>query len=61
MTITDLECMDRAALSAAWSEIFGTRAPKDLSQNLMRRFLAAEVQARRLGGLPRSVRDGWQI
>lgn len=49
--VTDLETMDRAALVAAWSEIFGCPAPKSLSRAFLRRFLATEVQVRRRGGL----------
>ena len=52
--VADLETMDRAALIAAWTELFGTPAPKGLSQAFLRRFLATEIQTRRLGGLPAS-------
>jgi hypothetical protein len=56
MTVAEIEVMDRAALLAAWVEIFGAPAPKNLSQIFLRRFLAFEVQARRQGGLPARVR-----
>lgn len=49
--VADLETMDRAALLAAWSEIFGTPAPKGLSRTFLRRFLAFDIQAHRMGGL----------
>jgi hypothetical protein len=49
----EIEAMDRAALLAAWSSLFGAPAPKSLSQVFLRRFLAFEVQARRYGGLPK--------
>ncbi|AZQ69537.1 DUF2924 domain-containing protein [Silicimonas algicola] len=50
--------MDRAALVAAWSGMFGKPVPKSLSQPFLRRFLAFEVQARRMGGLPKGfVKD----
>jgi Protein of unknown function (DUF2924) len=52
-TVPEIEAMDRAALLAAWSAAFGTDAPKGLSQPFLRRFLAFEVQARRMGGLPK--------
>ncbi len=51
--VAEIEAMDRAALVAAWSDLFLGPAPKGLSQSFLRRFLAFEVQARRLGGLPK--------
>jgi hypothetical protein len=53
--ITDLETMDRAALLAAWSTVFGAPAPKSISRPFLRRFLAFELQARQSGGLPKHV------
>jgi hypothetical protein len=53
--VEELETMDRAALLAAWSEVFKGPAPKGMSQSFLRRFLAFEVQARQAGGLPKSV------
>jgi hypothetical protein len=58
ITVADIETMDRAALVAAWSEVFQTRVPKGLSQSFLRRFLAFEVQARRFGGLPKGFVEG---
>jgi len=55
VTLADLETMDRAALVAAWSDLFGTPAPKAMSRVFLRRFLAFEIQARQSGGLPKSV------
>ena len=52
-TVAEIEAMDRAALVAAWDALFGTPVPKGLSQPLLRRFLAFEVQARTRGGLPK--------
>ncbi|MFD0979936.1 MULTISPECIES: DUF2924 domain-containing protein [Roseobacteraceae] len=54
--VADLETMDRAALIAAWTEIFDTQVPKGLSRSFLRRFLATEIQTRRSGGLPARVR-----
>jgi len=51
--IADFETMDRTALIAVWSEIFGTPVPKRLSRPFLRRFLAFEAQARQFGGLPK--------
>jgi len=52
-TVAEIEAMDRAALMAAWSDLFRSPVPKGLSQSFLRRFLAFEVQARQLGGLPK--------
>ncbi|RYH06260.1 DUF2924 domain-containing protein [Tropicimonas sp. IMCC6043] len=54
--VADLETMDRAALIAAWTDVFGTPVPKGLSRSFLRRFLATEIQTRRSGGLPARVR-----
>ena len=51
--VAEIEAMDRAALMAAWSDLFRSPVPKGLSQSFLRRFLAFEVQARQLGGLPK--------
>lgn len=53
--VEELETMDRAALVAVWSEAFQSPVPKGMSQNFLRRFLAFEVQARQMGGLPKHV------
>ena len=55
MQIDNLEAMDRAALLAAWSEIFGSPAPRGVSRTFLRRFLAFEIQAQQSGGLTRHV------
>jgi len=52
MTLEDLDTMDRVALVATWSDLIGTPVPKGLSQTLLRRILATELQIRRYGGLP---------
>lgn len=54
--LEDLEAMDRVDLLDTWSGVFGRPAPKGLSQGMMRRFLAHEVQIRRLGGLNRKAK-----
>lgn len=54
--VADLETMDRAALIAAWTRVFGTPVPKGLSQSFMRRFLAIELQTRISGDVPARVR-----
>ena len=55
-TLADLEAMERAELVACWTEIFGRPAPRSISQPLLRRFLATELQARRSGGLAPTFR-----
>ena len=52
-SIADIEVMDRAALIATWSDVFGTPVPKRLSSPFLRRFLAFELQTRQFGGLPK--------
>lgn len=53
--IDDLETMDRAALVAAWSDLFASPAPRRISRAFLMRFLAFEIQARQTGGLPKRV------
>jgi hypothetical protein len=53
--LADLETMDRAALLAAWAQVFKSPAPKGISRTFLRRFLAFELQAARYGGLPKHV------
>lgn len=53
--IDALHSMDRAALVAAWSQTLGSPAPRGISRNLLCRFIAFEIQARRSGGLRKSV------
>ncbi|WP_367648184.1 DUF2924 domain-containing protein [Ruegeria arenilitoris] len=50
--MAEIETMDRAALIAAWDEVYGTPVPKRLSRPFLRRFLAFELQARQSSGLP---------
>jgi hypothetical protein len=66
LSVAEIETMDRAALSAAWDQVFGTPVPKRLSSPFLRRYLAFEIQAKERGGLPKgfvgklqaAVRDG---
>lgn len=60
MTLEDLETADRASLIATWQELLQIPVPKGLSQTLMRRFLATEIQTRATGGLPKPVRAALQ-
>jgi lambda repressor-like predicted transcriptional regulator len=53
--VEDVEAMDRAALVAAWADVFGGPAPKGIGQTFLRRFLAFELQTRRSGGLSTKV------
>ena len=54
--IRDLEAMSRKDLLPLWQQVFGGPAPKGLSQSLLRRFLAFELQARRHCGLSAKVK-----
>ena len=53
LDVSQIEAMDRAALLAAWSEVMMTPVPNRISQPMLRRVLAFEVQAHRHGGLPK--------
>ena len=61
MTLEDLETADRTGLIAAWQDLLQPPVPKGLSQTLMRRFLATEIQTRATGGLSRQVRAALQV
>ena len=51
--LKEIAAMDRAALVAAWSDMFDASVPPHLSKPFLRRFLAFDIQARRGGGLPK--------
>lgn len=53
--LEDLEAMDREALAALWSRLFDRRPPKSISQPMMRRFLAFELQVRQSGDVPAAI------
>ena len=53
VSVAELEAMDRAALSAAWTQVFGSPVPKRLSSPFLRRYLAFATQAAERGGLPK--------
>ena len=53
--LEEIEAMDRGALVAAWSDLFGQSAPKSMSQVFLRRFIAQEIQMKRFGGLPKPL------
>ncbi len=53
LTVAEIEAMDRVALPAAWEQCFKSPVPKGLSKPFLRRFLAFEVQSRRIGSLPK--------
>ena len=53
--VAEIAAMDRESLLATWQSAFGCPAPKGLSRNMLRRFLAFEVQAKAQGGLNRST------
>jgi len=51
--VAEIETMDRAELTALWQEVFGALPPRSLSQPVLRRALAFEMQARAMDGLPK--------
>lgn len=51
ISVEDISSMDRGALLDAWQVFFTRPTPKGLSQSMLRRFLAHEVQTRSHGGL----------
>lgn len=53
--VDELEDLGRAALVAVWAEVFEEPAPKGISRTFLRQLPAFEVQARRSGGLSKSV------
>ena len=53
--LSEIEIMDRSALLDVWSKLFGGDAPKGISEQFLRRFLAYELQTRAAGGVPRAV------
>ena len=58
-SVPDIEAMDRDALVALWLQVVGRPVPRNISQPLLRRFLAWEVQVAAQGGM--SVREMEQM
>ena len=52
-----LETADRDELLVEWRKRFKTEPPKSISRTLLKRILAFEIQASRLGGLDRATRQ----
>ena len=52
-SVSEIETMDRSALLAAWTEVFGTPVAMRLSSPFPRRYLAFEMQAKECCGLPK--------
>jgi hypothetical protein len=57
--MADIEEMDRNKLAALWPQLVGSPLPRSISQPLLRRYIAWELQVREGGGL--SVRETEQI
>lgn len=55
-SIADLDSMDRKGLAKLWSDLIGGDVPASMSQQMQRRFLAFELQAKAEGGLPAALR-----
>ena len=49
--IAALQALDTLALRARWHEVFGRRAPKHMSRDMLLRALAYQLQAQAEGGL----------
>ena len=54
--LADLAEMDRSALAALRSDLLRSPVPPRTSQDMMRRVIAWELQAKQHGGLPAKVR-----
>ncbi|WBL34652.1 DUF2924 domain-containing protein [Sinirhodobacter sp. HNIBRBA609] len=54
-SVAEIEALDRPALSDLWPGLFGGAVPAKMSQPILRRFIAFEIQARAEGGLPTSL------
>jgi hypothetical protein len=57
VSVAEIEAMDRAALIAAWGQIFSIPVPKRLSSPFLRRFIAFELQSQQNGALPKGFAD----
>ena len=55
-TVADLPALDRPALIALWTRTFRSPPPANMSQDMMRRFIAFEIQAKRQGGIAPKTR-----
>ena len=49
--LAELAAMDRTGLATLWSDLLGGDVPPKMSQQMQRRFLAFELQAKAEGGL----------
>lgn len=49
--LAELETLDREALSAYWLELYSINPPKNLSVQMMQRFIAFDFQSKRSKGL----------
>ena len=50
-----IEQLERNELLDLWSKVMGEITPRSMSQNMIRRFLAYEVQAQAVGGLGKAA------
>lgn len=50
VSVQEIGAMNRTALTALWRQVFATNAPTNMSQTILRRFLAFELQACIEGG-----------
>ncbi len=54
--VAALEAMDRPALTRRWRSVFGRAAPRHLSQSLMVKAIAHDLQIKAFGGLSARTR-----
>ncbi|SLN76480.1 DUF2924 domain-containing protein [Roseisalinus antarcticus] len=55
-TIEDLHTADRQGLVTLWTKTFKSTPPPKMSRDLMRRYIAFEMQAKRRGGIAPKLR-----
>lgn len=52
--VREIEAMGRDALLDLWPKVMGPGIPRNMSQGMLRRFLAFEVQVKSFGGLTKA-------
>lgn len=53
--VSEILCLDRRGLVAAWIALHGAAPPRSISQPLLRRILALDLQLRAAGGWPHGL------
>lgn len=55
LSVAEVLALDRAGLAAAWRALHGSAPPRSMSQPLLRRVLAFDLQLRAAGGWPEGL------